>query len=603
MLRLPLLNMKNWLRLTLVLLFYGVLFVVFTWPLAARFTTSFLAVPHSDTYVFVWNAWYFCEAVLSGHNPYYTDWLFYPQGSALVMHSYTPIMGLLNVGLGNAMLAVNTVLLLSYALSGTGACLLARRWVKSPWLCLLAGLIFAYSPYKLQRLPEHYNLVLTATVPFYVLLFLQAFAFREGKFLPLVRSWAAVAGCFALGFITLLSDYYVLFGLLYFSLIYAAWFWFRIGHIRWGERRTWLWLVAIMVAGHFVVRGLRLLEVNDNGGMWWGGDLVAYLLPPPTSRFVYWDWAARLSHNAKVFNMPGSIENTLFIGYALPLLAVMLGGLRLAQRRQPSLRVQSEQGRPLAWVLVVFLLLTVPTLRIYGHNRLNLPTALLHFIPFFNNIRCPTRWIMMVGLLLPIVSFSALEAAWHRRLRPAGQVVVSLLLLAIILVEFWPRPYWQASAATMPAVFRTAGRLPGKSLVVIPLGMSDGGRQLGQMQPEQMFYQTLHRKKLAHGYLSRVRPELFAAMSQEPLLGALLRQQTRPDTVQAAPTPRQVRSFLYTYRPAAFVISPEFRNQPVHSLMRQLLQPLGYTEQLIDGYVLLKPGPVSSPHSSLPIPH
>jgi len=578
-------------RVMLLLVFYGLLFVAFTWPLAANFSSSFLAVPGRDSYTLFWNAWHFREAVASGQNPYHTDWLFYPLGTWLVMHTYTPIIGLVDVLVGNDMLALNLVLLLSYALSGTGAYLLARCWVKSPLLCLLAGLVFAYSPYKLQRLPEHYNLVLTATVPFYVLAFLRAFAFREGRFLPVVRSWRAVGACCALGFVTLLSDYYVLFGLLYFSLAYAAWYWLRIGQIQWRGYRAWLWLGVILVASHIIIRFLPALGLAENG-MWWGGDLVAYLMPPPTSRFVFGEWAARLYNNPKVFNMPGTLENTVFIGYALPLLALVLWALRLARQRPPSQRFRDGAGRPLAWVLVIFLMLTVPTFRIYGHNRLNLPTAFLHFIPFFNNIRCPTRWIMMVGLLLPIVSFSALEAAWNNRLRPISQTVLTLALFAVVLFEFWPRPYLRESQASIPQVFKDVAKLPGTSLIPIPLGVQDGDHRVGNMQSEQMFYQTLHRKKMPIGYLARVTPALLASLDTDPVLHTLLFAQTKPDTVQPAPpTPLQIQTFLRTFNPAAFVITPAYRNQPVHTYLRQLMQPYGFREQIVGGYVLLARAP------------
>ena len=581
--------MKNWLRLTLLFAFYGLLFVIFTWPLAAFSTSSFLAVPGRDSYQFFWNAWHFRQAVLGGHNPFHTDWLFYPQGSSLIMHAYTPIMGLLSLLLGNEMLAVNTGLFFNYTLSGVGAFLLARRWVRSPWLCLLAGFIFAYSPYKLQRLPEHYNLVLTATVPFYIMAYLWAFTFREGKFLPLVRSWGAVATCVALGLLTLLSDYYVLFGLIYFSVIYAAWFWFRIGHIRWRTWRPWAGLVGILVFSHILIRLMRLAGIPENG-MWWGGDLVSYLMPPPTSRFVYWAWAERLYNNPKVFNMPGTLENTVFIGYALPLLALGLWALRLLRQRPASQRFEDGQGRPLAWVLIIFLMFTVPALRIYGHDRLNLPTALLHFVPFFNNIRCPTRWIMMVGLLLPIVTFSALEAAWRQRWSAISQTLFTALLAGVVLLEFWPKPYQRASNAVIPQVFKEVAALPGTTLVPIPLGILDGNRQVGRMESEHLFYQTLHHKKLPIGYLSRVSPTIFESLDREPVLHALLRVQMAPDTVPPPPpTARQVQAFLNTYDPAAFVIGPDYRNQPVHAYLRQLLQPYGYREQLVGGYVLLTP--------------
>ncbi|WP_092670958.1 hypothetical protein [Hymenobacter arizonensis] len=115
---------------------------------------------------------------------------------------------------------------------------LARRWIQSPWLCLLAGFVFAYSPFKLQRLTQHFNLQFTATIPVYILVFMRAFEFPEGQFLPRVRSWYAVAGCFVLGLFTVLNDYYVLFGMLYFSLAYASWYWLRLGQMRWRAGRT-----------------------------------------------------------------------------------------------------------------------------------------------------------------------------------------------------------------------------------------------------------------------------------------------------------------------------------------------------------------------------
>ncbi|WP_201977656.1 glycosyltransferase family protein [Hymenobacter rubidus] len=582
--------MKNGLRLLLLLAFYGPWFGVFTWPLAATFSAAFPVVPGSDSYVFIWNVWHFREAVLSGHNPYVTDWLFYPRHTGLLLHSYAPIMGLLSLVLGNAMLAINVVLLLSYALSGAGAYLLARRWVASPVLCLLAGFIFAYSPYKLQRLPEHYTLVLTATVPFYVLLFLRAFTFREGPRMPLVRSWRAVVGCLVLGIFTLFCDYYVLFGLLYFSLFYALWFWFRMGQVRWRGHRAWLALAVILLGSSLFIRKLRLLRFDENSGLWWGGDVASYFVPPPTSRLLYGPWAAKLTHDPAVFLSPGSIENTLFIGFALPLLAMVLWALRLFRWRPVSQRFADEQGRPLAWVLVGFLVLTVPTLRIHGYEELNMPTAVLHFVPFFNNIRCPTRWVMMIGLLLPIVTLSALEAAWRGRLRVSIQLAMSVLLAAVVLAEYWPQPYVLASAATIPPVFREVARLPGTTLIPIPLGIIDGFRQVGRMESEQMFYQTLHHKKLPIGYLSRLPPAYFASLDQQPVLHALLSVQTRPDSVQPAPpTAEQMEAFFRVYKPAAFVISPAYCKQPVHAYLRQLLLPYGYQERMVGDYALLVP--------------
>ncbi|RSK31168.1 hypothetical protein [Hymenobacter metallilatus] len=572
-------------RNLLVWLVYVAVFLVFTWPLSLHPATTFPVVPGHDSYQFYWNVWHFRHALEAGTNPWYTTWLFYPEGSWLIMHAYIPIVGLLAVAVRNEMLAINLALLLSYSLSGLGAYRLAGRWVQHPLLCVLAGFIFAYSPYKMQRLPEHYNLVLTATVPFYVLYFLRAFRFRVGQFLPEVASWQAVAACAGLGLVTVLSDYYVLFGLLYFSAFYAAWFGLRIGQINWRSQRVWLGLVVLFTASHISIRLLRLGGVPENG-LWWAGDLLAFLLPPPTSRWLDFSWSHRLYHST-LFNAPGSLEITLFVGYLLPLLAL------LSCRRAGSALRQDAAGRPLVWVLLLFGMLTVPTLRLYGHERLNLPTAFIHFVPFINNIRCPTRWVLYITLLLPLVSFSSLEAGWFGKWPRWAQYAVGLGLAVGLGVEFWPKPYVQATAADVPAVYRYVAGLPGESLISVPFGVQDGNRQIGLPDPVQFLYQQWHLKKLLGGYLSRVRPEQFAAVENTPFLRSLMYYQA-PSGGGASPPPltgAQVAAFLRRYQPAAFVLPPAYRQQPVHRFLRRALHPYGYQEQNIGGYVLLQPQP------------
>ncbi|WP_125419452.1 hypothetical protein [Hymenobacter rigui] len=570
-------------RNLLVWLGYVAVFVLFTWPLSQHPATGFPVVPGHDSYQFYWNVWHFRHALEAGTSPWYTTWLFYPEGSWLIMHAYIPIVGMLAVVVRNEMLAINLALLLSYSLSGLGAYLLARRWVRLPLLCVLAGFIFAFSPYKMQRLPEHYNLVLTATVPFYVLYFLRAFRFRVGSFLPEVVSWKAVATCVGLGLITLLSDYYVLFGLLYFSAFYAAWFGLRIGQINWRSRRVWLGLVVLFTVSHISIRLLRLAGVPENG-LWWAGDLVAYLLPPPTSRWLDFDWSHRL-YNSSLFNAPGSLEITLFVGYLLPLLVLLSWRYRIAS----ALR-QDAAGRPLMWVLLLFSMLTVPTLRLYGHERLNLPTAFIHFVPFINNIRCPTRWVLYISLLLPLVCFSSLEAGWFGRWPRGLQYAAGLVLAVGLGVEFWPKPYVRATAADVPAVYRYVANLPGESLISVPFGVQDGNRQIGLADPEQFLYQRWHQKKLLGGYLSRVKPERFAAVEDTPFLRALTHYQAHSGSEPNPPLSQaQVTAFLQRYRPAAFVLPPAFRQQAVHRFLRQALQPHGYQEKSIEGYVLLIP--------------
>lgn len=579
-------------RLALVVLSYVLVFVAWTWPLAGQLGSAFPAFPDQDGFMQLWNVWYFREAVLTGHNPFYSDWLLYPTGASLWLHTYTPIVGFVNLFIGNEMLALNLTLLAEYALSGAGAWLLARRWLRQPALAWLTGLFFAFSPYKTVRLPGHYDLMLTATVPFYVLAFLRAFEFEPGRFWPRVRSWGMVAACFALGTITLFSDYYVLFALLYFSLGYALWFWLRLGRINWRRARPWLVLAAGVVVSHVVIRLLRLAGVPDNAGFWWGGDLAAYFLPADNSRWLPTAWAHRFYNDPKIFNNPGSVENVMFLGYAVPLLSLVAA---LWPGRAASVRRQDAAGRPLAWVLLWFVLLTLPALRVLGQLKLNLPTGALHFVPFFNNIRCPTRWVMMVSLLLPIVGFGALEALWGPARRRLGLGVVGALLIGLVAVEFWPTAPPLTSSRTMPAAFRAVAELPGEALFPVPVGLVDGYRVLGKVELRNFLYQPYYRKKLPTAYISRVSAEQFAAFEADTVVRTLLAlQQAPPDTTFTPPTATAAARFRAHYKPAAILISPAWRRGAAHRYMRAVCPD--WTERTFpDGYVLLQPAAPPAP--------
>ncbi|PJJ48477.1 glycosyltransferase family protein [Hymenobacter chitinivorans] len=581
-------NTRFWLLVLGVLLSYLLVFGAWTWPLASQLSSAFPAFADQDGYMQLWNVWHFREAVLSGQNPFFSNWLLYPDGASLWLHTYIPVAGMVNVFIGNEMLALNLTLAAEYALSGLGAWLLARRWVRQPVLAWLAGLYFAFSPYKMVRLPYHFDLVLTATVPFYILAFLRAFWFEPGRFWPQVRSWKAVAACFVLGVITLFSDYYVLFALLYFSLAYALWFWLALGNINWRKPRPWLILAVALIVTHIAIRLIRLAGVPDNSGFWWGGDLVGYFLPADNSRWLNFAWARQLYNDPKVFNMPGSVENVMFLGYAVPLVVVLASFWpgRAASRRHHDL-----QGRPLAWVLLFFVLLTLPALRVLGHVNFNLPNGLLHFIPFFNNIRCPTRWVLLVTLLLPIVGFSALEAAWDHAARPVARGLLSAALLAVVLFEFWPVPPPLDSSRRLPAAFQAVAKLPGEALFTLPVGLVDGYRQVGKTELRNFLYQPYYRKKIPSAYISRVAAEQFAQFEADTVMHTLVVLQELPaesDTVVVAPSATAAARFRRRYQPSGVLVSPAWRNGPAHRYLRQVF-PDFREQSFPDGYVLLAP--------------
>ena len=584
-------NTLGWRGLLLLGLAYAALYCWFSWPLGREWSTAFVGLPHSDANQYIWNAWNFQRQVAAGHNPFYTPLLLYPQGTGLWLHTYTPVLGLLNVLLRQEFWAVNGGLLLSFVLSGVGAARLAGRWVRQPLLCALVGFAFAFSPFKLAHWPEHYHVLLTATVPFYILAFLDGLAFAPGRWVPQVRSRGQVAWLVILLLITLLSDYYTLAGLLWFSGGYAAWWALRLGELNWRSWRPWAGLVAVFVLGHFVSRGLALAGLDDKAGLWWGGDLAGYLVPPNGSRWLA-SAATRAFWQSPRFHNPGSSENVTFLGYLLLLLALGLA-VRHLRRPAPAPPAPAET-RPLWFLLGLFVLLTMPELRWHGKDLLRMPTSLVHFVPFLNNIRCPTRYVMLAALLLPLAASIGLDG-WLRRWPAAGRWALSGALLLGVLLEFQPTAYPLIRTADVPAAYRVAAASGSPVLFPIPLGLLDGYRTLGHLDAQELFYQTMHGQAMRGGYLSRVPAATFAAFAHEPGLRTLLLAQEHPDSLALAPTSVMAEglAFRQRYPAAVVVVHPPLVGQPVHQLLRRWLLPAGYTEQALPSpegnYVVLRP--------------
>ncbi len=589
-------NGLGWRGLLLATLAYVALFFWYSWPLGPAWSTAFVGIPHHDANQYIWNAWHFQRQIAAGHNPFQTSLLLYPQGTGLWLHTYTPVLGLLNVLLHQEYWAVNAGLLLSFVLSGVGAARLAGRWVRQPLLCGLVGFVFAFSPYKLAHWPEHYHLLLTATVPFYLMAFLDGLAFAPGRWVPWVRSGGQVVWAVILLLITLLSDYYTLAGLVWFSAGYAAWWGLRLGEVNWRNRRLWVGLGVLLIGCHFLVRWLQWCGLSDNAGLWWGGDIATYFVPPVGNRWLATAATDAFWHSDRI-RAPGSVENVAFLGYLLPLLAV---GFVLAGRRRPAgLRPAAPaETRPFVALAVLFLLLTMPELRLAGRDLLRLPTSIVHFVPFLNNIRCPTRYVLLLSLLLPLVAVLGLDG-WLRGRAAATGWLLAIGLSVGVFGEFQPTAYPLIRAADVPPAYRVAAASPGEVLVPIPLGLLDGMRQVGHMDPAELFYQTQHHKALPGAYISRLPDAAFAAFRREPVLRALVAAQTHPDSLRQLPplAPGQVQDFWRRYPAAVFVVHPPLVGQPVHELLRQLTRGRGYREEAVQGYVVLEPEAGSHPHA------
>ena len=139
-----------------------------TWPLVRRFTET-LPFGSADLWQNYWNLWWWKKAIFElGASPYSTDLLFYPGGADLVFHthsSFNMIASLpVNLLFGPAA-AYNFCFLLALTLSGFATWLLVRELTGDARAAVLAGIVYAFFPQRMEQSFEHLNLFSTQFIP------------------------------------------------------------------------------------------------------------------------------------------------------------------------------------------------------------------------------------------------------------------------------------------------------------------------------------------------------------------------------------------------------------------------------------------------------
>ncbi len=494
-------GLKNKLQGTACFLLYAFIFVLFTFPLVKNFGTQFFGIPfYGDSTSYIWSIWHFRYAVLNGSNPMATHMLFYPMGSSILMHSSVPIAGLLNVAINNAVFTMNLVLLLSFAFSGLGVFKLLRYFKVTMFLSVLGGFIYAYFPYKTAHLPEHFNLELTALIPFFILYILKAFRFEPGRFVPIIISKKYFFVLLSLSILSLLSDYYYSIYVFYFGLLFCT-----INkcypYFKKFSAKKWMWFILILfVGGHFIMRGLNLLGADDKGALWWSAD-IASLFVPGTNSWVYSHFNLVQEYPQHFFRYPKSVEFVMFLGFGFFILITVFFV------KLHTLKVD-YQIRLMAIASLVFLLFCFPEFKVLGHRLFYNIFGLIYYIPFLNNVRTPPRYELMFMVLFLPVLMKHLSMFWNR----AGYKRIMVAAGILLFIEYYPRSFEFQDSKEIPLVYQQLREKPEGAILPIPFGFRDGIRLEGDFNTNHFLYQTVHQKPIIGGYLSRLSEANFAQL-------------------------------------------------------------------------------------------
>jgi hypothetical protein len=320
-------------------LLYLILAVAATWPLARGLARD-VAWDLGDSILNIWILAWDIEQIgrllagdLSRLSNFFDATIFYPAPLALAYsdHLVPQALQVLPVALltDNPILAYNVLFLSTFVLSGLGMYFLVRELTGSAAAAVIAGLLFAFAPYRLAQ-SSHVQVLSSQWMPF-VFYGLVRYVRSAGKSLR-----ALTVTTLALAAQALSSGYH----LLYFTPFAAAFAVWEVGrHGLWRVRRVWITLALAGLCVTVVVlpfllpyaalraQGLgtrSLAEVSR-----FSADVYSYATAFPDQRI----WGARVQAIPKP-------EGELFPGL-VPLLFAVIGML-LGGSQAPGLRPQAR---------------------------------------------------------------------------------------------------------------------------------------------------------------------------------------------------------------------------------------------------------------------
>ncbi|HEV8394527.1 MAG TPA: discoidin domain-containing protein [Vicinamibacterales bacterium] len=467
-----------------------------------------------------WNAW-----TLPFTHAWWQFPIFAPIPDALTFSEHllglsvvaTPIEWLVR----DPLVAANLVTLLTYPLCGLAMFLLVRRLTGSAAAAFLAGLAYAFSPYRTSQLP-HVQMLATFWAP---LALLGLHGYRDSgrrRFLVLFgAAWLlqALANLYSLYFLSALVGLWVL--------------WFVVWPGRWNQLRdiTIATLVAAVplaptLGTYVAVHARHGFARSAVEAQVFSADLTGVLCA--SSETALWNWL-RVGCRPEAALFPGLVLMVLvgiavaamrrdaaprppsarplravraFVGLAAavgaagalsvvvagpwrvdiaglrvsasdvdkPLLLFAIAGLAaiaLSRTALATVRQRSIAGFYLCGAFVMWLLALGPTVVFMGVPRVVPgPFRLLFLLPGASGMRAPARFWLMSTLCLSIVAGLAASGLLARRRTGAGALMTALLAMGL-LSDGWST----IPAAPAPTAFPDEHALRGQTVLALPIGI------------------------------------------------------------------------------------------------------------------------------------
>jgi hypothetical protein len=467
-----------------------------------------------DGYQFLWDLWWVKHSTTElGTNPYFTNYIFYPNGHSLLFHSLIPLAGIITIPFQDILglfFCYNLIVILGYVLGGFGAYSLAKYFTKNIYASYLTGIIFTFSPYHLGHTLGHLNLISIGGIPFYILFL---FKLRDTTNLR----YAFVAAFFLL-VSTFLGSFYYTFILFVFTILFILYDILLKRKVDFN--RKFIYGLALIPTIFLLVSGIVTIpmfyesfsgkhayaEMSLNSQIDNSADLINFLLPGPDNYFF--------GKNIKSIEYPfninlGGAENRVYVGYTVIGLLVF-----------SFYKYRNKMFKHALWLLLTgtFIILSLgPMLKVMGEYDVGvpLPGFLIRYLPGGTIFQAPSRFAVITYLGLGVLTAFGLKHIIENvniiRKHKALPIFLIVVLSSLIIMEYNMSPYPNRYDPYVPQIYYQLKDMDNEfSILTLPAQYTIVGRY--------MYWSTVSEKPLADGYLSRVNWEKEQKIHDIPIV-------------------------------------------------------------------------------------
>jgi len=493
----------------LIISIFFILTTILTFPVILDFSLELPGEGCHDKCHIMWRIWWSEHSFENNLDFWNTNYIFYPDGTSIGgnLALFTTGLGLIIFKLTNNLIfAYNTIIFVGFIFGGYATYLLANHFNRNFYSSLIAGVVFTFSTYHLMHSGHHLGLSMIGWIPLYIL-FLFKIQSKNSKLY-------SVFGGIILFLLAITHLYYFVM-VLFFSFAFLGIFLLKKKDI--SNKIFIKQFLIVMIIGIILTTGFSYStffsdEEFETKPMWqhemFSVSIENLIMPAPKhTTQIYSDYQLLYGFHALAGNPDvgkRTVEQMVYLGYVVIILATIA---LIKFRRQYAWFWASIGG--------LFLLLSLgPELRFFNSlTGIILPERLLYeFVPGWDAIRAPARFIVLTNISLAILSSYTVFSLMKKNVfsNKTKYVIFSIIIIAI-LIDFSFAPM-DTKEMIVPEIYNEIKLDSSEfSILELPLGGYAENKLLSA--PVFMYYQTIHEKPIIGGYESRPSKDLLTNQS------------------------------------------------------------------------------------------